>query len=211
MDLEAFILIGGRSKRFGRDKAFAAFGGETLATRAGRVIETSLAPGQITYVTGAETQFDTAGPAGLSHPVIADLKPGFGAWSGIHAALSHARSKWALVLACDLPLVSAGLLQLLAAFALRDIDAVVPRQPDGRLQPLCAFYRVRSVLARVEEMLAGTARLPPLNTIFGRVKTRVVGRDEYSDLPQADELFLNVNNATDLALALARDQTCTFD
>jgi molybdopterin-guanine dinucleotide biosynthesis protein A len=39
MDIDAFILIGGRSERFGRDKAFVEFEGETLAARAERIVE----------------------------------------------------------------------------------------------------------------------------------------------------------------------------
>jgi molybdopterin-guanine dinucleotide biosynthesis protein A len=73
--------------------------------------------------------------------MIADLRPGFGAWSGLHAAVAYSRSEWALVLACDYPFVTSDLLTLLAGFASKECDAVVPVQPDGRLQPLCALYR----------------------------------------------------------------------
>ncbi len=42
MDVDAFILIGGRSSRFGTDKAFAEFSGQTLAERAAKAVELGL-------------------------------------------------------------------------------------------------------------------------------------------------------------------------
>ena len=202
MELDAFILIGGRSSRLGDDKAFVEIGGKTLAARSAQMIETALSPVRITFVAGSEGQFKTDLLSSLGHPVITDLKPGLGAWSGIDVALVNARSKWIFIFASDLPFVSIELLQLLAGFADGGNDAVVPRQPDGRLQPLCAFYRVSSALAAVEEILAVGGRLPPLTAIFNRLKTRVIGSDEYSGLENADKLFLNINTAADLAAAI---------
>jgi molybdenum cofactor guanylyltransferase len=200
MKIEAFILIGGKSSRLGTDKAFVEIAGQTLAARAVGMVEKGLLPARITFVAASETQFKTQLLAGLGHPLVSDLKPGFGAWSGLSTALAHAKSEWILALACDLPLVSVELLQLLAGFADRDVDAVVPRQPDGQLQPLCAIYRVKTAHSVTEAMFTDAAR-PPLRAIFGELRTRIVKPDEYRDLPNAGKLFLNVNTEADLALA----------
>lgn len=202
MDIDAFILIGGRSTRLGTDKAFVEFGGETLALRAARVIDEALDPKHVAFVTSDEYQFNAKLVFGLSGPVVADIKPGFGAWSGLDTALGYAQSEWILVLACDLPFISVELLRLLVAVAGDDNDAVVPRQPDGRLQPLCALYRVNTVRTIVDSVLTGRASVPPLNTIFSDLRTRIVGVDEYGSLPNADKFFLNVNTAIDLANAV---------
>ena len=193
MDIDAFILIGGRSSRLGTDKAFVELGGETLAVRAAHTVETALSPGRLTFVTSDETQFKTDLLFGLGHPVVSDLKPGFGAWSGIDAALAYAQSEWMLALACDLPFVSVELLRLLAGFARDGYDAIVPRQPDEHLQPLCAFYRVKPARAAVNAIFTGQRSLRPLNTIFVDLKTHIVGPDDYGSLPNAEKLLLNVN------------------
>ncbi len=199
MDFESFILIGGRSSRFGQDKAFVEFGGETLAARSARIIETALSPTRITFVTRNANQFKPDLLLTLGHRIIADQRTGFGAWSGIDAALAHARTEWIFILACDLPFISAEILQLLAGFAHGNHDAIVPRQPDGWLQPLCAFYRRQPTLAAVEAIFTGQNCLPPLNGIFDHLKTRIVEPEEYRSLENSNRFFLNINTSADLA------------
>jgi molybdopterin-guanine dinucleotide biosynthesis protein A len=203
MDLDAFILIGGRSSRLGVDKAFVELDGKTLAARSAKTIELALLPSRTNFVVSSEEQFNCDVLSTLGNPVITDQKPGFGAWSGIDAALVNARSEWIFILACDLPFLTAELLQLLACFANGDSEAVVPRQSDGRLQPLCAFYRTQPARSVLETLFSSQRSLPPLNTIFDDLKTRIVEPDEYGHLRNAGNLFLNINTGNDLAKALA--------
>ena len=198
MDIDAFILIGGRSSRFGSDKAFVEFDGETLAARAAGSVEAALSPRHLTFVAASDRQFQDRFPEALGHPIVADLKPGFGAWSGLHAALAYARGEWAFVLACDLPFITADLIKLLADAATESCDAVISSQPDGRLQPLCAFYRVRPKLAVVEQVLDSGHSLPALASIVDDAKTRIVGPDEYGNLKDAGRFFTNVNTPNDI-------------
>src|SRR6185295_5785164 len=65
---------------------------------------------------------------------VADVYPQWGALGGIHAALAACKSEWAIVVACDLPFVTAELFSFLASFCL-DHEAIVPIQQDGRPQP----------------------------------------------------------------------------
>lgn len=92
------VLIGGRSSRFGSDKAAAAWHGRTLADHAAA----SIAPwvDQVVTVGGQGT--------------VADLpKPGLGPLGGIAGALDHASRHGfdsVLTIACDMPRVPAALL-----------------------------------------------------------------------------------------------------
>ncbi len=198
MDIDAFILIGGRSSRFGSDKAFAEFGGQTLAVHAAETVEEALSPRWLRFVVSDENQFAAGLIFSLGRPVVADLRPGFGAWSGLHTALAYAQTEWICVLACDLPFVSVELLRLLASSAVDDLDTVVPEQPVGRLQPLCALYRRKSVLKQIEPLIEGNGHLPPLNDFLTTVATKIVAEGEYKNLPGSEKFFLNVNFAGDL-------------
>jgi molybdopterin-guanine dinucleotide biosynthesis protein A len=198
MDIDAFILIGGRSTRFGADKAFVKLDGETIAGRALKMVEAALSPKHVTFVAASDTQFQDRIPFALDRPMIADLKPGFGAWSGLHTALAYARTEWAFVLACDMPFVSRQLLRLLVDNCDESCDAVVPLQPDERPQPLCAFYRVGPMLAAAETMLQAGGLLRPLASIFDGVRTIFVGQDKYGKFKDADRFFTNVNTPNDL-------------
>jgi molybdenum cofactor guanylyltransferase len=195
---DAFILIGGRSSRFGSDKAFAQLDDESLAARAGHTVERAFVGSKITFVSAASDQFDSSMLFGLGHPVIADLKPGFGVWSALHAALAYAQTDWIVLLACDFPYVSTGALTLLARTSSDKLDAVMFRQQDGRLQPLCAFYRTRKVMPIVESMLDAPRTLPPLGKLAELVKTRIVEAAEYRSLNGSDRFFHNINSPRDL-------------
>lgn len=204
MDIDAYILIGGHSSRLGLDKAFLEFDGKTLADRMAETVNKAFAPLRINFVAAKKEQFDTDLINRLSQTTIFDLKPGFGAWSGIQTALSDTRSEWVFVTACDYPMVSTELLRLIAAQISDENDAVVPRQIDGRLQPLCAFYRVDSMLPEVNSKLTASDKLPSLMSFLNEAKTRIVEKEEYCELENSDRFFLNINTADDLS-ALSPD------
>jgi len=196
--VDAYILIGGRSSRFGADKAFVEFDGEMLASRAARVTETALEPARIAFVAADAEQFENDKLVRLGHPIMFDARPGFGAWSALHAALADGDSEWIFVLACDLPFITTEFLRLLSGLANSDADAVIPSQADGRLQPLCAFYRREPTLHAVERYLTGQGQLPPLNTIAGDLRARFVEPTELSGLENSEKFLVNVNSPVGL-------------
>ena len=203
MDIEAYILIGGQSRRLGRDKAFARVGGESLAHRALGTVRDSKIAEKITFVAGSEVQFGIEA-ASLRAPFIFDLIPGRGPLGGLHAALSYARTPWILLLACDYPLVTAEVIRLMGEKLQEGRNAVAPKQADGRLQPLCAFYRVAAASEVVAETIERPRVPPPMTELLDRIGVEVVGFEEYSHLARAESFFLNVNTEADLEAAVSR-------
>lgn len=197
MDIEAFILIGGRSSRLGRDKAFVEVGGETLARRSLKTLTESGVVSKTTFVAGSEMQFAIEAVS-LGVLFICDLVPDRGPLGGLHAALSYATTRWIFVLACDYPFVTPEMVKLLSDQISDANGAVVPVQPDGRLQPLCAFYEVRRAAAVVTDVIERPRVSPPLVDIVSELEPYIVGYDEYAMLPGSSEFFLNINTPDDL-------------
>ncbi len=130
---EGFILTGGQSSRFGSDKALHHFRGRPMAMHVAAALRSC--------TTTVTVVGDPGRHAALGLPVIQDQAPGMGPLAGIVTALRTARTRWALIAACDMPfLTPEPLSQLLAAAAQSSSAAVVARTPDRRLQPLCAAY-----------------------------------------------------------------------
>jgi molybdopterin-guanine dinucleotide biosynthesis protein A len=102
------------------------------------------------------------------------------------------------VIACDLPLVTPEMIERLSRFATDGVDAVIPTQRDGRLQPLCAFYRTKRCLAAAGEILSQDRPTPPLHTIAAQVNAMVVKFDQIDDLLGANDFFLNANRPEDI-------------
>ena len=200
--IDAYILIGGRSSRLGRDKATVDLGGKTLAQIAFQTASQALPNSRVTFVAASEVQFAIEAILAEGRFVF-DLVEGRGPIGGLHTALADTQKPWIFVLACDYPFVSAAIIKLLAGNISVECGAVVPEQSDGRLQPLCAFYKTQTSRPVVQEIIERPRVPPPLHEIVDRLHPRIVKPNEYSDLPNSERFFLNVN--TDLDLDLARE------
>lgn len=186
-DIEGFILAGGASSRMGADKSLLRLGGRTFVELAADALR-PVARG--VRVVGSR-------PAAEGHglPVVRDVYENLGALGGLHAALSACGARWAAVVSCDLPFVTAELLSRLASLRREGCDAVAPLQEDGRQQPLCAFYDA-AVCRAVAEELIREGELRP-RVLLGRVRTRRVAFEELADLPGSADFFRNLNTPSD--------------
>jgi len=191
-DIEGFILAGGESARMGVAKASVKIGGETMLERAVRA------------ASGVTSRIKIVGGDAVPNcEVIPDLPSDVkGALVGLRAALANTNSTWMCVLACDLPFVTGDLLLRLSSFCRDEIDAVIPRQSDGRLQPLCAFYKPSTCLPIVNDAIESGEM--SLRRLAEKVNTRVVNYDEMHDLDADGHLLFNVNTPADLQHAQAR-------
>lgn len=135
LELSAIILAGGESRRMGRDKAWLEVGGRPLIQVA---METVRALGAREVFISGRTGVDYSA---MECPVLFDLEPGFGPMGGIERGLHECSSSLLLVLAVDLPRVSASLLRKMLCRCDR-LTGVVPRL-NGCLEPLVAIYPKR--------------------------------------------------------------------
>ena len=202
-NIDAFILIGGRSSRLGTDKAFVEFGSITLAERAIATVRVGLKPERITMVAGTSTQFAIRSIT-VEAPFIFDLHEGRGPLGGLHAALAYARTPWIFVLACDYPFVSGELVRLLADSVDDEFGAVVPQQQDGRIQSLCGYYKVETARPIVDEIIERPRVSPPMHKVVDLLSPTVVVFEEYRHLDGSDEFFMNINTIEDLERARTR-------
>jgi molybdenum cofactor guanylyltransferase len=188
LDVEGFILVGGRSSRMGTDKSRLHFGGQTSVARIAAELRSRTPRISLVGASRADSDPDLK--------IVPDTHERWGALGGIHAALSACVSGWALIVACDLPFVTRDLFSRLQMLSQQESpDAVVPIQPDGRPQPLCALYRREPCLLEAEKLIAGGEHTP--RALLANVKTRWVRPEELADLPGAENFFFNVNTPED--------------
>jgi molybdopterin-guanine dinucleotide biosynthesis protein A len=139
-----FVLAGGRSSRMGQDKALLPWKDSTLIESVAR--EVFDAVGNVTLIGSPERY------GKLGFPVISDKLEGCAPLGGLHAALSTTTAEWHVLVACDMPGVTSGLLaELLVAAEVSGAEALVPSTPGG-LEPLCAVYNAR-LLPAVESAI----------------------------------------------------------
>jgi len=173
-----YILAGGKSRRFGRNKALFVIEGKTIIER----ILSAIPPAQQIFIV-------TNSPAEYAHfpwPRLPDHYPGFGPLAGIHAGLVHSPFDWNFFLACDFPCLKSSVIDDLLA-ARRDAQVVLPETAAG-LQPLCGLWS-KSALPVIENALQN--RDLRVHDVLAKLVLHVI--------PPADpEALFNLNTLEDL-------------
>jgi molybdopterin-guanine dinucleotide biosynthesis protein A len=192
------ILVGGRATRLGgQPKGFVEVGGQTLLQRAQRALE-AVVDEVVVVAREAEPYRSCAAR------VVTDRVAGEGPLMGLEAGLQATSRPLAVVVACDLPFLSAPVLGFLVERLRRQLAgpgapaAVVPEW-EGRPQPLHAVYRRERTLGAVERCLAEGQR--SLRALLGRLSLDVVTARELAAVAGTEMTFFNLNTPDDLARA----------
>ena len=191
--LVGMVLAGGRSVRFGGEKAAAELAGTPLLIWAARRLQRTCSVVAANVRPGTQSEA-IARANGL--PLLYDV-PGdaLGPLAGVKVGLIWARDLGATTLAvspCDVPLLPDDLFVRLGAAA---GDGPAMAETSGGDQPLCALWPV-TALPQVAAALEGGAHPPTWRLLQTLGATRV----RFADEPA----FANVNTRADLAAIAAR-------
>lgn len=178
-----FVLVGGQSRRMGRDKALLELEGRPLFLRIANLLQP--------YVKTVTLLGPPARYSGFGFPVLADQQPGQGPVGALYTALKNSSCDWNLFFACDLPLLNRRVIELLLRrVSDTDAQAVVPLAGD-RWQPLCAAYHHSCVAAM--EMMFEQRRHLALAGLLSLLHVDVLTTEPRESLGEWEEMFLNVN------------------
>jgi molybdopterin-guanine dinucleotide biosynthesis protein A len=169
-------------------KASLIVDGARIIDRQRAVLELVAAP--VFMVTSA------TGEAEADLEVVRDQFPDCGALGGIYTAIVASPCARTLVVACDLPFLSAPLLHHMIAL---DADLVIPRTSRG-YEPLCALYSkacADPIRRRLERGELAASVLPD------GIRVAEVGPEVLAAYDPDDLLFVNVNTPHDYERAKA--------
>ncbi len=184
--INAFIIAGGRSRRFGRDKALFPVDGVPLIQRVlsvlGEIFE------EISIIADDYGRFSDLGV-----PCHADMVKGWGPLGGIHTALHHARPGGCFIAACDMPFLSAQLIRAMADLSAGS-DVVIPFL-NGNYEALHAFYSTNCVGPVDRCIERGERRVI---SFFDEVTVRRVESAWIREIADPARVFININYLEDL-------------
>ena len=186
-NITGIILAGGRSLRFGANKALAELAGQPLITHPAGVLATLFAHRLL--ITNTPDQY-----AFLGWPMAGDRFPGGGPLAGIHAALCTAEDERIFVTACDMPGLCPETIRLLCSIP-GSWDAVVPWLDDGP-EPLCAVYAKSALPVVVAALQQGIFQV---RAVLAKLRTRMVPTRELPPAGGSPARFVNINTRADLA------------
>lgn len=200
---DLIINAGGESRRMGRPKALLPVPPDGLPLIAHVAQRLSALPLDRLIVVANDPMLPNQAQLPPHAQFVPDAYPGTGTLGGIATGLRYI-DEWAIVVACDLPLVSADVFALLARFAAEQNaqgdrwDAVVPII-DGYEEPLHALYH-RRCLPLIEAHLAQGHRR--VISFLGDVRTCYVGEDMLRGVDPQLHSFINVNTPEEWQSAL---------
>jgi molybdopterin-guanine dinucleotide biosynthesis protein A len=186
------ILAGGKSSRLGVDKALLQLdGGPSLIART--VARLLPLVEEIVIVADDGERFGA-----LPARIVPDLYPGAGSLGGIYTGVAAAANEYSLVVACDMPFLSAAVLYHLLAEP-RSFDVLLPRLAGGLTEPLHALYS-RACLSPIRRQLeAGRYRIV---SFMDEVTVRYVEEPILRRFDPDLRSFVNINTPEELEAAV---------
>ena len=130
--ISAFILIGGKSERFGSEKWRSNINGKSVLDR----IWDACMHFEERIVIGKEK------PKDFKKPFIYDQLEIQAPINGLYTAIQHTEHDWIQLVSCDLPLIEADVFQILWNTKTQESNAVIPLT-NNQHQVTCALYHRR--------------------------------------------------------------------
>jgi molybdenum cofactor guanylyltransferase len=187
-----YVLAGGKSSRFGSDKALAELGGKPVLARTLETIAASDVGCRI--VVGDKKNYGRFGVR-----CIRDRWPGEGPLGGIVTALVRSLADkygyhWNLIISCDMPFLTAEWLQhLIQHSAESSAEVVVPKSAQG-FEPLCACWRTTAV-GKLQTLFADGVR--KVTEAMKQLPMEVLDESVWKRFDNNNRLFWNMNTPAD--------------
>jgi molybdopterin-guanine dinucleotide biosynthesis protein A len=190
----AAILAGGQATRLdGRNKAALRLGHAAVLERQLTILRDVV--GRTVIIASDEAPYRS-----YDVPIIPDLVPGTGALGAVYSAIRSVRTDHTLVVACDMPFLTAPLLAHLVE-AGSNVDIAIPRTARG-YEPLCATYSQRCASLFRRQIDARRLKLSDVLASAQGLTIRELGPDEIAQYGRDDLLFFSINTPDDYARAI---------
>jgi molybdopterin-guanine dinucleotide biosynthesis protein A len=180
------ILAGGKSRRYGTNKAFVEIHGTKLIERVIHVMGSLFE--RLVLVTNTPHEYSY-----LALPMVEDMIKGLGPIGGIHTGLETISDETGFFVACDMPYLNENLLRHLVVLK-EGFDAVIPRI-GWMVEPLHAIY-TKQCLPAIRESL--DSRTYQAMRFFQKIRVRYVDEEELRRFDPQLRSFLNINKPADL-------------
>lgn len=189
-NVNAIILAGGKSRRFGTDKALVEIEGQPLILSLVQRLQKVFCKVIVSLSRVNNYSF-------LERvSFVKDTFPEKGPLSGLHACLINSDSEYNFVCGCDMPLLSLEYMKYMKSMALKktDYDLIVPFY-NGFYEPLAAVYGRKCIKLIEAELLNNNLKL---SSFYRNVNMQTISSKHLSKFGGPEKLFLNLNHLSDL-------------
>ncbi len=186
-DITAFIIAGGKSRRFGEDKLLYEHKGITLVERVINTLNSVFK--KIKIIANDKTKFSF-----LNIPVLPDIIPGIGPIVGIYSALEYSETHKAFCFAADLPFLNTDFIEYMISIS-DNFDITVPSMLNGYYEALHAIYTKECLERFKDNIISGKYKI---TDIYDKCNLRKVSETEILKFSDPARIFKNINFMKDL-------------
>jgi len=195
LDKSAIILAGGFSHRFGEDKGLLQLANKPLIKHVLDAIGTLVDERMV--VASSKVQAENyANVLGSDVNVLIDVDDAQSPLVGALTGFKEAHGEYALLLPCDTPLVSRDVISLLFELCINR-NAVIPRWPNGYIEPLQAVYCTKPAYEAAKNALS-EGKLNMQSMVDRLRGVRYVSTLVLEQLDLELRTFFNINTPLDL-------------
>lgn len=198
MKNSALILAGGFSRRFGQEKGLIDLAGKPLILHVvDRVYKTVNETVVVVNSKVKKGKFESL----LGHiaNVVVDKQEAQSPLVGALTGFESAKGEYSLLLPCDTPLISSQITELLLDTCINKA-AVIPRWPNGYIEPLQAAYHTKSAITAAKRALE-EGRLDLRSMIARLSGVRYISTVALRQMDPKLLTFFNINTPKDLKKA----------
>ncbi|HUW46332.1 MAG TPA: molybdenum cofactor guanylyltransferase [Dehalococcoidia bacterium] len=190
--MTSIILAGGKSSRLGRNKALQVIEGKSLIQWV--IDRLAILSTEIIIATAHGKAIPCSSAVEIK--TVADIYHGKGPLVGIYSGLIASSSSRAIVVGCDTPFLSVGLLEYMTQLC-STFDVVVPRI-GKKVEPLCAVYS-KNCLVPMQGLLEQNELR--ISALFSTVRVRYIEEAEINSFDPEHLSFFNINSQDNLEKA----------
>jgi molybdopterin-guanine dinucleotide biosynthesis protein A len=186
--ITGLILAGGKSTRFGKNKALVELDGIRLIERVIRVMGSVFQ--RLIILTNSPHEY-----AYLNLPMVEDLIKGLGPIGGLYTGLKSISNEAGFFVACDMPFLSESLIRHMVEIR-DDFDVVLPKI-DWKIEALHGLY-TKSCLPTIKELIESQEY--QVIRFFPKVRVKYLGENEIREFDPQLKSFFNINKPNELPI-----------
>jgi molybdopterin-guanine dinucleotide biosynthesis protein A len=186
--ITGLILAGGKSTRFGKNKALVELDGIRLIERVIQVMGSVFQ--RLIILTNSPHEY-----AYLNLPMVEDLIKGLGPIGGLYTGLESISDDAGFFVACDMPFLSESLIRHMVEIR-DDFDVVLPKI-DWKIEALHGLY-TKSCLPTIKELI--DSQEYQVIRFFPKMRVKYLGENEIREFDPQLKSFFNINKPNELPI-----------
>ena len=184
--MNALLLSGGKSSRFGTNKAMETINGRPLIEQ---IVEGLKNAFEKVYIIGNVKEYVFLQDVFFCEDII----PNKGPLGGLLTGLTCSDSEYNFLTACDMPFLTSEFFEFVN-LQKKDYDVLVPEY-NSYLEPLAAVYS-KKCLPFINASLKNDQL--KLKSFFPKVKVRIIKETIIREIGEPEKLFFNINYKEDI-------------